>query len=333
MNRIVYSLACLLAVSLAGCGETEEIRTETVPKPPADSREPKVRLLASILENNGEQWFFKLVGPIQTISKHAEAYAAFIQSIRLTQDKDKPIEWQVPEGWESGPKKELRYATFYPGGKESGLELTVSRFDRISGVLENVNRWCRMDLGRADLRERDLGQYTQKVKAGDRIITLVDMTGPGVSKKPNPHAGLPPKAPRKLPIEYTVPEEWEETGPREGFVPIFSAFTVESGPPRVEATITRMPDRGSLLENVNRWRAQAGAEPVTKVEEPPAIDLNGVKGQYFDFEGKNRMLMVRVIRGEDAWYFKLLGDKATVAKHKDAFERFVKSVKYIEGEL
>ena len=141
------------------------------------------------------------------------------------------------------------------------------------------------------------------------------------------------KQPRKLPIEYTVPQEWEETGPRESaFVRIFSAFTVSAGPPKVEATITRMMDKGSLLDNVNRWRAQVDLEPVKEVAEPPSIDLNGVKGQYFDFENKKRMLMVRVVRGDASWFFKLLGDRDVVAKNKDIFERFVKSVRFVEGE-
>jgi hypothetical protein len=320
------------AVWLTGCNDQEPIRTETLPKPPEDMREPKVRLLASILENGEEQWFFKLVGPIKDVSDLTVPYTQFVQSVRLTGNKDNPINWTVPKGWETGPKKELRFATFLPADKP-GVEITVSKFDRISGLLENVNRWNRLDLGRAEIRPRDLEKYTQKVKAGEHIVTLVDMTGPGVDKKPNPHAGLPPKQPRKLPIEYTVPKEWEETGPRESpFVRIFSAFTVSAGPPKVEATITRMVDKGSLLDNVNRWRAQVDLDPIKEVVEPSSIDLNGVKGQYFDFENKKRMLMVRVVRGEESWFFKLVGDKEIVTKNKEIFERFVKSVRFVEGE-
>jgi hypothetical protein len=331
MNRTLLLLACLGTFWLNGCADQDPIRTETLPKPPEDMREPKVRLLASILDNRDEQWFFKLVGPIKDVGDLAGPYTEFIKSVRLTGNKDNPITWTVPKGWEPGPKKDLRFATFLPADKP-GVEITVSKFDRISGLLDNINRWNRLDLGRAEIRPRDLEKYTQKVKAGEHLVTLVDMTGPGVDKKPNPHAGMPPKQPRRLPIEYTVPKEWEETGPRHSaFVPIFSVFTV-SDKPKVEATITRMLDKGTLLENVNRWRAQVGLPAAKEVAEPPSLDLNGVKGQYFDFEGKERLLMVRVVRGEDSWFFKMVGDKEVVGKNKDIFERFIKSVRFVEGE-
>jgi hypothetical protein len=332
MKRNFILVVGLLCTVLIGCNDLEPIRTEVVPKPSADPREPKVRLLVSILEHNREQWFFKLLGPIQDVEELVVPYTEFIQSIRLTGDKENPITWSVPANWKPGPKKELRFATFLPADKPE-VEITVSRFDRISGLLENINRWNRLDLGRAEIRPRDLDKYTQKVRAGNHLVTLVDLTGPGVEKRPNPHAGLPPKQPRRLPIEYTVPSEWEETGPRESpFVRYLTTFLVQAGPPKVEMTISRMVDRGSLLENVNRWRAQVGLKPLGELPEMPQVDLNGVKGQYLDLEGDKRMLLVRVVRGEESWFFKLLGDKETVAKHKDVFDRFIRSVRFVEGQ-
>ncbi|MFQ3650210.1 MAG: hypothetical protein SNJ75_07750 [Gemmataceae bacterium] len=334
MKRIVLiTFAYVVASGLVGCNDLEPIRTEVVPKPPTDMREPKVRLLAAILEHRGEQWFFKLVGPIKDVEDLATPYTKFIESVRLTGDKDNPITWTVPAGWQPGPKKELRFATFLPENKP-GVEITVYKFDRTSGLLENINRWNRLDLGRAEIRSRDLEKVTQKVRAGEHLVTLVDLTGPGVDKKPNPHAGLPPKQPRKLPIEYTAPPEWEETGPRESaFVRYFTVFVVQSGPPKIEMTVSRMVDRGSLLENVNRWRAQVKLAPINELTEPPSIDLNGVKGQYFDLQGNDqRMLLVRVVRGEETWFFKLLADKETVAKNKEIFDRFMRSVRFVEGE-
>jgi hypothetical protein len=166
MTRYRFLLWLFLVAYLTGCGENESIRTETVPKPTAEAFDPKVRLLAAILEQNGDQWFFKLVGPTAEVSKFTEAFATFVQSVRFTGKADEPIQWTVPPGWETGPKKELRYATFFLAGKDKLPELSVFKFDRISPLLDNVNRWCRVDLGRTALRERDLKKVTQSRASG-----------------------------------------------------------------------------------------------------------------------------------------------------------------------
>ena len=126
---------------------------------------------------------------------------------------------------------------------------------------------------------------------------------------------------------------WKETGPRSGFVPVLTAFTLDDGPPKTEATVLAMRGgTGDLLENVNRWRGQVGAQPLTKLDAgQPMVKVGGVEGMYFDIEGKLRMLMVMAKRGDQTWYFKLMGKPDVVAKNKAAFEGFIQSVQFSGG--
>lgn len=346
--RWIAALAPLLL--LTGCGELDGVRTDDLPKsPPPDRVEEKVRLLAAIIDRPGakedEQWFFKLSAPVKDVAPHDKAFVAFLQSLKFTGKDDAPIDWTKPDGWEHEAGKGLRFATFHLGPKDKSPVVTVSKFDRISSVTENVKRWCRTDLGRA-LQPAEWNTLRPVKTADGHEAVLVDLKGPGVPKEDDPHAGmgmglgkakgkLPdrPRTPRKLPITYTVPGGWTETGPRGGFVPVLTAFRVGDADGRTEATVlTLRGETGDLLANVNRWRGQAGLKPVERVDRPATLPVDGTPGDYFDFRGdKLGMLLVTVRRDDETWYFKLFGAVDVVSKNKDAFESFIKSVKFTGG--
>jgi hypothetical protein len=93
---------------------------------------------------------------------------------------------------------------------------------------------------------------------------------------------------------------------------------------------------GPLLENINRWRSQVGAAPVASVNEAdiPKVTIAGKEAMLFELGGpddKNptkRMLLAMAPRGEDVYFYKLLGDAALVAGQKEAFSQFLKSVEF-----
>lgn len=328
-----------VALAFAGC-ERDEIRTYTVPKPPPPPVvTPKVRLLAGIFVHGKEQWFFKLGGPVEEVGKLAGEFEKFLLSLRFSDKGDAPIDWKLPVGWEweKSAQGGLRYATVFPAGKGKKPELTVSRFDRISPVLDNVNRWAKQDLGRPPLDEDDLAEFTKTIEAGPAKGLLVNLTGPG--PKPGGHPPMmgggdaTPRKPRPLPISYATPKGWVETGPRGGFVPILTAFDVGGKAAELQVT-TLGAMTGDNLANVNRWRGQVGLPPVEKVDPPAAVKVDGEPGQYFDLAGqeaKKRMLLVVVKRNQQTWYFKLFGDLQVVGKNRPEFESFVQSVKFTGG--
>lgn len=317
-------------MALSGCGEEEKIQTIVLPKPPPEPE--NVQLRAAIFENGPEQWYFKLVGPKEEVAKHVEAFDKFLESVRFTGNKANPVTWQVPPGWEKGKAGELRFAAFWLGAGGKPPEVTIFQFDKISPLVENVNRWGRMDLGRKPLQEVELNRYCKSVKLGENNAVLVDLTGPGPrpsAVKPKPGPGI--RQPQPLPIEYTVPDGWTETGPRPL---VLTAFQLSTGAQKAEILISPLKIQGgSLLENVNRWRDQVGLGRIDQAEldKMPvgAARAGGLEGKVFDLVGPaKRQVVVQVQRGQETWYFKILGDKGLVDQQKAKFDAFLESLKF-----
>jgi hypothetical protein len=326
---------------LGGC-EKDEIRSYTVPKPTPESFESKVRLLAAVFESGKDQWFFKLVGPVEEVDKREEAFLAFVNSVHFTGKVDALVEWKVPASWEKGPPSELRYATFFTGKKGKAPEVSVFKFDRQSSLLDNVNRWCRLDLGRRPMREAELDEVKKTLRVGDQVGTLIDLKGPGAREGSK---GAPPmmdrsgnvRRPPALAIKYAVPEGWRETGPRISerggiSVRIYTAFDVDESK-KAEVTVQVFPAAfGNWSMNVNRWRGDVGLAPLPPgqaAKEKNKLSVAGIDSPYLDLEGaQKRSLVVVVTRGQQAWFFKLLGDKDVVSANKNKFESFVKSVQF-----
>jgi hypothetical protein len=126
----------------------------------------------------------------------------------------------------------------------------------------------------------------------------------------------------------TAPSEWKSQAPG----PMQDAkFLAADG----KATITISVFEGSaggVLANVNRWRVQQLQLPA--VDEAGLsslltnLDSSEPEAKLVDMNGpKQRMVAAIVPRGPKTWFFKLLGDPATVAAEKERFVGFIKSTK------
>jgi hypothetical protein len=97
-------------------------------------------------------------------------------------------------------------------------------------------------------------------------------------------------------------------------------------------------DVGGLLANVNRWRQQVKLPAIDEAGLAQAVsqvEMQAGKGSLVDVNGtdaktgqKARLVGVAVPHGGQTWFFKMLGDEPVVAREKDAFLKFVQSVKY-----
>jgi hypothetical protein len=351
-------VAAFALLALAGC-DREEIDTYKVPKQ-AQPAEENVRLLAAVFDVGDDQWYFKIVGPVKEVDKHAEAFARFVESARFTQKADKPVEWTVPKEWKQGEARKPRYATFYPDPDDRALELTVFQFDRVSPLVDNVNRWCDLDLGLPHFRKADLDRLKQQgkitdVKAGTKTGQLVDLRGPGAKKRAHPPMGgmgkgkdlgrpLPiekePKA-GKSPITYTTPAGWTDTGPRapqsQFDTPKAATFTIREGAAAADVTVSLMPGTTVAdVANVTRWRGLVGLGPLSPAEvskiTPRELKVDGLTGKLYEFAGqKQTTLLVLVHRDRLTWFLKLHGDNDAVSKNREKFTSFVQSVKFTGG--
>jgi hypothetical protein len=321
-------------------------RVETEPMTPAHAALGRSRMLAAIVPHGDRIWFFKVLGPEEQVGEQKEAFDQFISSIRFSDQREPPISWSVPEGWEQQPGSEMRYASFSVGSYDPPLELTVIPLgSEASSVLANVNRW-RGQIGLPPIRDQELSEVTTQRDLGGVTATLVDLAGSGGSGAgagvgQTASAAGPPMASKAAPsrsqLQYTVPNGWlENPNPRS---PRVAAFQVAEGSQLAEVTVIPLPGpAGGLLSNVNRWREQIGLGPTTAEElskELRTIEVAGSAAQAVHLVGpesagtqRQGILGVILIRPDQTWFIKMQGPAALVAQQNSAFEAFVTSVRF-----
>ena len=135
---------------------------------------------------------------------------------------------------------------------------------------------------------------------------------------------------------WQVPADWQ-AGPLTQF--LLAKFIIGgAGDARAEVNVSSLAgDGGGLQPNVNRWRQQLGLAPASENElsKLPGFDVPGGKATLVDVSGTNprtgqpgRLVGVVLPLGGQTWFYKLMGDAATVAAQKDALIKLVKSAKY-----
>lgn len=189
---LVLVLPCLFVV---GCGNTEEgIKTYKVAAPddkgkpddkkgagdpgPVDTGPAKVRLLGAIIPaGDGTSFFVKFVGPIEKVDANEKDFDAFLSSIRVPGEGGKPVSWAVPTGWKEGAPRQMRVVTLQKADG-SAPDLYISD-PFAGGLLQNVNRWRKGDVGLPEVTEADLPSVTKEVQLGATKAHKVDIRGPG----------------------------------------------------------------------------------------------------------------------------------------------------------
>jgi hypothetical protein len=148
--------------------------------------------------------------------------------------------------------------------------------------------------------------------------------------------------------EWQVPVGWKEIDGGQFLVAKF--IVVGSGGPesledkgreRVAATVNvsmSAGDGGGVLGNVNRWRGQLGLNQLSQAEVDKlvkSVDIEGGKAILVDMSGtdmksgaKTRLVGAVVPKGQQTWFYKLMGPAPLVEQQKDAFTKFVQNAKY-----
>ena len=92
-------------------------------------------------------------------------------------------------------------------------------------------------------------------------------------------------------------------------------------------------DGGGLLANVNRWRGQVGLAPL----EASALGANstalttagGDSGTWVELKGADKTILGAIVaRDGVSWFFKMTAPSTVAVKNREAFEKFVRSVRF-----
>jgi hypothetical protein len=136
---------------------------------------------------------------------------------------------------------------------------------------------------------------------------------------------------------WEVPAGWKEISGGQFLVAKFVLTGAANAQASVNVSMSS-GDGGGMVANVNRWRNQLGLGPEAEADltkELQPLDLPGGKATLTDITGqdaktgqKARLLAVVVARSGETWFYKLMGDAQIVERERDAFIKFVQTVKY-----
>jgi hypothetical protein len=277
-----------------------------------------------------------------------------------------PQGWQQQPG-DGG----MRYATILVLPDHPEVPLTVIPLGpEAADLLQNVTRW-QGQVGLPASNMNDLPNVVKRVTVGDLNIDTVDLIGPESASPrlrmlaailPRPDKtwffkllgpadlvgtqkgnfdafikslhfanGAPPpavtaNASGAAGATWNIPNGWQQEPEKPMRVASFKAGDAE-----LIITQFGKDNFGGALANINRWRNQAGVEPVNAETEvkPGPVTVNDKPGQLYDFAGPTNRVHVAMIEvGDQVWFFKLVGPTAAVAQQQAAFEEFLKSVKF-----
>jgi hypothetical protein len=145
-----------------------------------------------------------------------------------------------------------------------------------------------------------------------------------------PAAAAAPDA-AKPQVTWKAPENWKSVPASSMRYASFSVTGAngETG----DISVSFFPgDTGGDLANVNRWRGQAGLEPVAETDLAALVSKVSSPGgefQLVDLQGKTSHLLAAWRRvGGNTWFIKLTASDAIIAAEKERFAKFLESVQF-----
>lgn len=221
-----------------------------------------------------------------------------------------------------GKYKTRVLATILPAGGMTVFFKATGEADLVAGEKQRFIGWL------ASVRTGPEGEETEAPNAPAAAAAPEPPPRPAVSAPSAPD--LPPGPAAGLP-KWEVPSHWRRGGAR---AMRLASFEIPGAGAEVgDVSISTLSSGGGgLLPNVNRWRGQVGlgstdeatlAKEATKVtlkggQEATVVDLGG--------KGPTRILGAIVPDGDKSWFFKLTGPDALVAKERENFVGWLKSM-------
>jgi hypothetical protein len=136
---------------------------------------------------------------------------------------------------------------------------------------------------------------------------------------------------------WNVPPGWQEIAGGPFLVAKFSVGGNQA--PQTTVNVSTSPgEGGGLAMNVNRWRGQVGLSPLSDTDlskQITLVDTPAGKAKFVDMAGmdaksgqKVHLVGAVISRAGQTWFYKLMGNEQVVEQQKEAFTKFVQTVKY-----
>jgi hypothetical protein len=201
--------------------------------------------------------------------------------------------------------------------------------------------WYFKMTGDAALVEKQKPNFIAFLKSVD-FGKLAPPSTMDMSKLPASHPAIPgmeaaaPAADNGDHPAWTVPADWQP-GQLAQFLIARYVIKGDNGANAAVNVSQLGGGGGGLAANVNRWRGQLGLAPLLddEIAKLPTVETAGVKAVLADITGTDprsnkpaRLVGAVVPIGDNTWFYKLMGDASVVGAQKEAFIKFVQSVKY-----
>lgn len=358
------SLCALLFIvgfaATSGCRPPEEIRRYRVAKqatapvpsaveqsstitPPSEDAPPTDRMLAAMITIGNTVWSFKMTGPLDEVSRYAAQFEPFLKSVNFVSAKDP--QWETPAGWQQLPPSGMRFATLVPDGASKDLDFSVIVLPAPQDVLLNLNRW-RGQLQLPPVTMQGLTSATTRltVESGEEAVVIdiagratgSGMMGPMMARQARPPANQPREnGSSDRAVSLAPPTGWSRQQPRMSQLHVFRLEEADQSAEISIAVLSRAG--GALLPNINRWRRQAGLSAWSESEMNSALTARSIGGLEASVvklipaeqDSSSRAIIGGIVYREDsAWFFKMSGDAALVAKQEVTFETFLDSIEF-----
>lgn len=176
-------------------------------------------------------------------------------------------------------------------------------------------------------------------------------TAPSTPSAPPVAGGTPPMAmppvggaagtpatemPRPAEFTYEAPEGWQP-----GVMSMMrkAAFNVVDDDQKAEITVMPFPATGMMADpaaQAQRWAGEVGLALTPEEAKAAAkpVKISGVDGEFFELlgpEGQPQSLATlagMVKQGDQVWFFKMKGDRKLVEGQREAFNKFIESIKF-----
>jgi len=235
LSAVALSLVVLSMAS--GCSQEAPIVTYRIPtKVPVAFAAEDSRMVAAILPQEKQAWFFKIVGRQSAVERIAEQFKTFVEEIEF-EDGKPVIADELPENWKRGGSRAMRFASIDINTPEEQLDLSISQLalmdDWDSLVTSNIVRW-RKQVGLEATEEKWSGAEKLDWRGGgDTAAVWLDVTGRPASAGPpamggapfasmisgsgdasaDPHAGLPRSAQEAIAAQTQAAEAGKPVDP------------------------------------------------------------------------------------------------------------------------